>query len=57
MDTGTRGQAVEAANEALRAYVQARRGRCCWSAEERAELDRLRSAWLDAVRQGIDVAA
>jgi len=57
MDTGTHGQAVEAANEALRAYVQARRGRCCWSAEERAELDRLRGVWLDAVRQGIDVAA
>lgn len=57
MDTGVRGAAVEAANEALRAYVRERRGRCCWSAEERAELDRLRGVWLDAVRRSIDVAA
>lgn len=48
---------AEAANERLRAYVRARRGRCCWTPEERAELNRLQAVWLEAARREIDVAA
>lgn len=41
--------AVTQANEAIRRYVV---GRTSWSPPELAELARLRSAWLEAVRRG-----
>jgi hypothetical protein len=40
---------ASAVNEAIRQYVSAH-GRRPWSAKERTELDRLRAAWLAAVR-------
>ncbi|GAA1913477.1 hypothetical protein GCM10009716_23790 [Streptomyces sodiiphilus] len=46
----------EAANEAIRRYVRKHGGRP-WGARERAELDRLRSSWIKAVRRDVRAAA
>lgn len=47
---------VAAANDALRAYVQAHGGQS-WTRDELAELARLRDAYLAAVRAGLVEAA